>query len=114
MGGWRGFVPRVIDSIAAYCQADGILLLLLGAKITDNMAVSGPFVGRDEQFCYQEAGVCALKILYSLEQASYFVCKACFPHRFCCRILDKMPVLQNGACVFVNDGTKEMVGGEFA
>ncbi len=114
IGGWHGFVPRVIHLLATYCQAGAILVLLLGAKITDNPAVSRPFVGEDEQFCYEEAHVRALEILYSLEQVSYLVCKTHFPHRFCCRILDKMPVLQNGACVFVDVGTKEMVGGNFA
>ncbi len=99
--------------IAAYCQSGAILFLLLGAKITDDPAISGLFVGRDKQFCYEEACVRALEILYTLEQASYFVCKTCFPHRFCCRILDDMLVLQNGAYVFVNDGAKEMVSGKF-
>jgi hypothetical protein len=89
--------------IAAYCQAGVILFLLLGAKITDNPAVSGLFVGRDKQFCYEEAHVRANEISYFLEQVSYFVCETCLPHRFCCKILDKMPVLQKGTCVFVDD-----------
>ncbi len=64
--------------IAAYCQAGAILFLLLWAKIIDNLAISGPFVGGDLQFLYEEAGVCACEILYPLEQVSYFVCKTCF------------------------------------
>ncbi len=114
IGGWCRFVPGVINLIATYCQAEAILFLLLGAKISDNPAVSGPFVGRDEQFCYEEARVHALEILYSLEQASYFVHKTCIPHRICCKILDNMPVLQSGAYVFVDDGAKEMVSGKLA
>ncbi len=47
IGGWRGFVAGVVDSIAAYCQAGAILFLLLGAKITDDPAISGQFAGRD-------------------------------------------------------------------
>ncbi len=68
-----------MDLITAYCQVCAILFLLLGAKVTGDLAVGGPFVGRDKQFCYEEACVCALEIVYSLEQASYFVCKTCFP-----------------------------------
>jgi hypothetical protein len=100
--------------IAAYCQAGAILFPILGAKVTDNSAISGPFVGGDLQFLHEEAPVHALEILYPLEQASYFVPETCFPHRFCYGILDKMLVLQNGACVFVDDGTKEVVGGKLA
>ncbi len=91
-----------------------ILFLLLGAKIIEDPAVSGPFVGGDLQFLYEEARVCALDILYPLKQASYFVCKTCFPHRFCCGILDKMPVLQSGTCVFVNYRAREVVSGKLA
>jgi hypothetical protein len=83
-----------------------------GEKITDNPTISGPFVGVDEQFLYEETLVRDFEISYSLEQVSYFVCKSCFPHRICCRILDEMPLLQNGACVFVNDGAEEMISGE--
>jgi hypothetical protein len=49
-----------------------------------------------------------------LEQAFYFVCETYFPHSFCCGIFDKMPVLQNGTGVFVNDGAKEVVSGKLA
>ncbi len=105
IGCWRQFVAGVVNAIAAYSQVGAILLLLLGAKITDNPAIHGLFVGGDLQFPYEEARVCAFQISYPLEQASYFVCKTCFPHRFCRGILDKMMVLQNSACVFVDDGT---------
>ena len=54
IGGWRGFVPGAINSIAAYCQAGAILFLLLGAKITDDPAVSGPFVGRTSNFAMKK------------------------------------------------------------
>ncbi len=112
MGGWHGFVAGVVDLIATYCQAGAILFLLLGAKIIDDPAVSGPFVGGDLRFLFEEAPVCALEISYPLEQASYFVRETCFPHRFCRGILDEMPVLQNGACVFVDYGAEEVVSGE--
>jgi hypothetical protein len=91
-----------------------ILLLLLCSKITDNPAVRGLFVGGDLRFLYEEARICAFQFLYPLEQASYFVFEACFPHSFCCGILDKMTVIQNIACVFVNDGTNEVVCGKLA
>jgi hypothetical protein len=83
-------------------------------KITDNPAVHGLFVGGDLQCLYEEAHVCAFQILYPLEQASYFVCRTCFPHQFCCRNLDEMPVLQSGACFFVDDGANEVVSGKLA
>ncbi len=80
-------------------------------KITDNLAVRGLFVIGDLRFLYEEARICAFQFLYPLEQTSYFACKACFPHSFCCRILDKMTVIQNIARVFVDDGTNEVVCG---
>jgi hypothetical protein len=47
IGGWRGFVVGVVNSIALHCQAGAILFLLLGAKLTDNPAIRGLFIGRD-------------------------------------------------------------------
>jgi hypothetical protein len=37
----------VVDLIAAYCQACANLFLFGGAKIIDNPAIRGLFVGRD-------------------------------------------------------------------
>ena len=90
------------------------MLLLLWAKITDDPAVHGLFVGGDLRFLYEEASVHAFQLAHPLEQASYFVREACFPHSFCCGILDKMTVFQNGACVIVNDGADEVVRSKFA
>jgi hypothetical protein len=112
IGSQQGFVAGVVNSIPAYCQAGGILFLVLGAKITDDPAVCGLFVGGDLQFLYEEAHVCAFQISYPLEQTSYFVCKTCFPHQFCCGILDEMLVLQSGACFFADDGANEVVSGK--
>ncbi len=61
-------------------QAGVILFLLLGAKITDDLAVRGLFVGGDLQFLYGEASIRVFQISYPLEQASYFVRETCFPH----------------------------------
>ncbi len=81
-------------------------------KVTDDPAVRGLFVGRDLRSRYEEASVCAFQFLYPLEQGSNFVCKACFPHNFFHGILDKMTVLPNNACVFVDEGANEVVHGK--
>ncbi len=55
MIGYQGcFVARVVDLIAAHGQAGTILLLLLGANISADLAVCGPFVGGDLRFLYEE------------------------------------------------------------
>jgi hypothetical protein len=56
IGYWHFFVARVVNSIVTHCQKGTILLLLLRAKITYNLAVCGLFVGGDLRFVDEDTG----------------------------------------------------------
>jgi hypothetical protein len=106
--GGDAFVAIVCDLIPAEGESSAMRFVLLGTIFATDRIVRCLFVVGHLLFANEKISVSAFDVMYSLKQATKFVCKAVLPNGMVGFGFEEVATLKYIASDVINDGTNEV------